>query len=133
MAEREYIQLSELNKKIEEVINTSFSDKTFWVVAEISGHKYYSNNDWHYFTLVEKIETSNVEVAKIKGKSWKQGSAKIKEFEKTSGQKFTNGIQVLVKVKVEFHLVYELSITLLDIDRVVASVGVPAIRRTPGQ
>jgi exodeoxyribonuclease VII large subunit len=116
MAEIEYIKLSELNKKIEEVINNAFSDKTFWIVAEISGHKYYGNNDWHYFTLVEKVETSNVEVAKIKAKSWKPGSARIREFERVSGQKFTNAIEVLIKVKVEFHAVYELSLTLLDID-----------------
>ena len=116
MPEIEYIKLSELNKKIEQVINSAFSDKTFWIVAEVSGHKYYSNNDWHYFTLVEKVETPNVEVAKIKGKSWKPGSARIKEFERVSGQKFTNAIQVLIKVKVEFHPVYELSLTLLDID-----------------
>lgn len=111
-----FLKLSELSQRIEDAINHQFSDSFFWVIAEISGHKFYANTDRHYFDLVEKLENSNTETAKIKSKSWSDGSQAIADFEKVTGQKFQNGIQVLVQVKVEYHKVYGLSCTLYNID-----------------
>ncbi len=37
-------------------------------------------------------------------------------FEETTGQLFTSGIKVLVKVTVQFHELYGYSLTVLDID-----------------
>lgn len=116
MEEIQSITLSELNNQIELVVNAAFKDKTYWIVAEVSGHKFYSNNDRHYFTLVEKMPDSQTEVAKLRAVSWQKGSRRIAEFEKTTGQKFTNGIQVLIKVEVVYHVIHELSLNLLDID-----------------
>jgi exodeoxyribonuclease VII large subunit len=115
LIEIQYIKLSELTLKIENLFRDSFNEH-YWVVAEISGHKFYANSDRHYFDLVEKIESSNVEAAKIKGKSWSEGSQSILFFEKSTGQKFQNGLQVLIKVKVEYHSIYGLSVTLMEID-----------------
>lgn len=44
------------------------------------------------------------------------GSQRIKLFEQETGQLFTNGIQVLVKVKIEFHKVYGMQLVMQDID-----------------
>lgn len=116
MSNQNYISLSDLNQKIEEHINLHFSDLFFWVVAEVSSHKFYQNSDRHYFDLVEKSKDSNIETAKIKAKSWHDGSEAIKIFEEKTGQKFQNGLQVLVQVKVEYHKIYGLSLTLYNID-----------------
>lgn len=116
MSNLNYISLSELNQKIEEHINLHFSDLFFWVLAEVSSHKFYQNSDRHYFDLVEKSKDSNIETAKLKAKSWSDGSEAIKIFEKNTGQKFQNGLQVLVQVKVEYHKIYGLSLTLYNID-----------------
>ena len=116
MTNLKYISLSELNQKIEEHINLHFSDLFFWVLAEVSSHKFYQNSDRHYFDLVEKSKDSNIETAKLKAKSWSEGSEAIKMFEKNTGQKFQNGLQVLVQVKVEYHKIYGLSLTLYNID-----------------
>ena len=113
---KKYYKLSELSQKIEEVISEQFSDSFFWVLAEVSGHKFYANTDRHYFDLVEKIENSNTETAKIKTKSWTEGSNAIKEFEHITGQKFENGLQILAQVKVEYHKIFGLSLTLYNID-----------------
>ncbi len=113
---KKYYKLSELSQKIEEVISEQFSDSFFWVLAEVSGHKFYANTDRHYFDLVEKIENSNTETAKIKTKSWTEGSNAIKEFEQITGQKFENGLQILAQVKVEYHKIFGLSLTLYNID-----------------
>lgn len=116
MEEINYIKLSELSRKIEQVFKQTFSNEFYWIVAEISGHKFYPDTDRHYFDLVEKTIGSEVEVAKFKAKSWSEGSVNIANFETQTGQTFQSGIQVLIKVKVEYHSLYGLSLTLIDID-----------------
>ena len=117
MSEIAYIKLSDLARQIEQVLNHTFGEKTFWIVAEISGHKFYPDKDRHYFDLVEKIENSSSEAAKVKGHSWTQGSQKISIFENETGEKFRDGLQVLINVKVNYHIAYGLSLTLRDIDQ----------------
>lgn len=89
----------------------------YWIVAEVSGHKFYPNQDRHYFEFIEKIVGSNEPIAKVSAVSWFQGSQHIKLFENATGQKFTNGLQVLVKVKVEFHSSFGFKLVLQDIDQ----------------
>lgn len=112
-----HIKLSDLTKKVSQVINQSFGSDFYWIIAEVSGHKFYPNQDRHYFDFVEKIENSNSETAKVKGIAWSSGSVAIKFFQKETGQQFTNGLQVLVKVKVEFNIIYGLQLILHDIDQ----------------
>lgn len=111
-----HIKLSELTKKIEEHIKQSFGTQFHWIVAEISSHKFYADPGRHYFDWVEKIEGQNVETAKVKGIAWAGGSQNIKKFEDETNQKFTNGIQVLAQVRVEFHSIHGFSLILVDID-----------------
>ncbi len=112
----ESITLSALAGKIGIAINNAFNSDYYWVVAEVSGHKFYSKEDRHYFDFIEKPDKNADPVAKIKGIAWKVGSQQIAVFENGTGQTFTNGIQVLAKVKVEFHNSFGLSLVLIDID-----------------
>jgi exodeoxyribonuclease VII large subunit len=41
---------------------------------------------------------------------------RIEEFEKNTGQAFTNNLHVLVQVSVDYHALYGLSVSVLDID-----------------
>jgi exodeoxyribonuclease VII large subunit len=116
MEEINYIKLSDLTKRIRQVINETFGEQTYWIVAELSGHKFYPDRDRHYFDLVEKIENSNTETAKVKANSWEQGSRQISLFENITGQTFGDGLQILACVKVNYHIVYGLSMTLIDVD-----------------
>lgn len=116
MEEIAFIKLSDLSRKIEQVFKQVFATEFYWIIAEVSGHKFYRDTDRHYFDLVEKSANSEVEVAKFKAKSWSEGSASIAQFEQQTGQTFQSGIQVLIKVKVEYHGLYGLSLTLLEID-----------------
>jgi exodeoxyribonuclease VII large subunit len=68
-------------------------------------------------TLIEKIEGSNFEATKLQNQAWREGSQAIKNFEETTGQKFKNGLQVLVKVLVNFHVFHGLALSILDIDQ----------------
>ena len=92
MSEVSYIKLSELTKRVVDVIKNTFNDY-YWIVAEISGHKFYANQDRHYFDFIEKVEEKTDPIAKISGVAWTSGSQQIKLFEEATGQQFTNGVQ----------------------------------------
>ena len=111
-----HIRLSELAEQIRGVIHNAFHGRRFWVVAEISGHKFYKDSNRHYLELVEKMEGNTTETAKIRTTVWSEGAVKIKHFEQQTGQVFKDGLKVLVNVRVEYHIIYGLSLTLEDID-----------------
>lgn len=112
----QHIKLSELNKQIQAVIESNFNELTLWVIADITNHSFKEKTNYHYFDFVEKAEDSNKLVAKISGKAWGTGSTKIREFERITGQRFTNNINVLVRVKVNYHIEFGLSLDVQDID-----------------
>ncbi|HZY81483.1 MAG TPA: exodeoxyribonuclease VII large subunit [Cyclobacteriaceae bacterium] len=111
-----HIRLSELNQKITTVIFGAFNNLSFWVVADVTSHSFRDQTGSHNFELVEKDPVSHTIVAKIRGKAWGNGTLRIEAFERQTGQKFTNNINVLVNVSVEFHPVYGLQLNLNDID-----------------
>lgn len=116
MGSEKHIKLSELNSKINDAITDRFKGQTFWVIADITNHSYKADKKSHYFELVEKGTTTNSIVAKIVGKAWGTGSMHLSDFEKNTGQRFTNNINVLVLVSVDYHPLYGLSLNVLDID-----------------
>src|SRR5262249_13024244 len=115
-ATHRHIRLSELNHKIGTAIFNTFGNISYWVVADVTSHSFRDQKGYHSFVLVEKDPVSNRMLAQIPGKAWGYGSERIEAFEKQTGQKFTNNINVLVNVTVEFHPVYGLQVTLVDID-----------------
>jgi exodeoxyribonuclease VII large subunit len=111
-----HIRLSELNQKISVAIFSAFSNHSYWVVADVTSHSFREQKGYHGFVLVEKDPVSNRILAQIPGKAWGYGSERIDAFERQTGQKFTNNINVLVNVSVEYHPVYGLQVNLVDID-----------------
>ena len=112
-----HIKLSELSHRIEDVLKQHFSVQFFWVVAEVSGHKFYASNARHYFEFVEKAEGMHEPLAKFRAVAWSAGSESIRKFEEATLQQFTNGIQVLARVKVEYHAVHGLTLVLQEVDQ----------------
>ena len=109
-------KLSELTATIGKVLTDAFQADVFWVIGEVSSHKFYADQDRHYLELIEKTPDAKDPIAKVKCIAWKEGSKQIELFEKTTGQTFSNNIQILVKVKVSFHGAYGLSLIVSDID-----------------
>lgn len=116
MTEIQHIKLSDLTRKVEDVIKQTFNS-TYWIIAEISDHNNYIDSVRHYFQFVEKEEGKNEPIAKVRAVAWTQGSQAIKYFEQETGQKFTNGLQVLVNVKIEFHSAHGFQLILTDINK----------------
>lgn len=111
-----YIKLSELAAIVGQVLDARFGAAGYWVLAEVSGHQYKQQKNYHSFELVEKREDTDGLLAKFSAKAWGAGSTKVQEFEKKTGQRFTSNIQVLAKVKVVFHHQYGLALDLIDLD-----------------
>jgi exodeoxyribonuclease VII large subunit len=114
--EPKHLRLSELTSEIEQVLKSVFSTKGFWVIADVTSHSFKANSNTHHFDLVEKDSKSNDIIAKVASKAWGSASSKIHQFERLTGQKFTNNIQVLLYVTVEYHASYGLKLNVNDID-----------------
>lgn len=110
------LRLSQLTAGISDAVQQAFKQQQFWVIADITNHSYKAEKNYHNFDMVEKEAGSANLLAKISGKAWGVGSRQITNFEEQTGQRFTNNIQVLALVAVEYHAVYGLSVNLLDID-----------------
>lgn len=110
------LKLSDLNALVQKTIQRNFENQYYWIIADVSNHTYKSEKGFHHFELVEKSEDAQVLLARIPAKAWGQGALHIKNFEKITGQQFTNHIHVLLKVEVTFHQVFGLSLQVLDID-----------------
>lgn len=86
------------------------------MIADVTNHTFKPSSAYHYFELVEKDAHSNELLARFSSKAWGSGSRQIEQFEKITGQRFGNNIQVLVQVRVGFHGVYGLQLQLIAID-----------------
>ena len=111
-----HIRLSQLNFEIQKTLDDAFNNRFYWVIADVTNHSFKEKNNYHYFDLVEKHPGTTDIVAKISGKAWGLGSSRIRDFERITGQKFTNNINVLVQVKVSYHPVFGLAVDIQNID-----------------
>lgn len=109
------LSLLELNSLVRRSLEQCLPDE-YWVQAELSDVR--SNSTGHcYLEFIQKDPRSNNMIAKARGMIWNNIFRLLKPyFEETTGQLFTSGIKVLVKVTVQFHELYGYSLTVLDID-----------------
>lgn len=114
--ERDSLSLLELNQKIKRTLEKGFLDN-YWIKAEMSDVRVNASSGHCYLEFVEKEPLTEQLVAKVRGTIWARVFRMLKPyFESETGQLFTSGIKVLVLVSVEFHEVYGLNLTVLDID-----------------
>lgn len=109
------LSLSELNLQVRDAIKDRLSD-SYWVRAETSDVR--RNRNGHcYLEFVEKDVVTNSIIAKARGVIWSNVYEMLSAyFEKETGQIFTSGLNVLVRVSVDFHELYGYSLTVVDID-----------------
>lgn len=110
------IRLSELTNQIRQAIDGVFGGHTFWVIADVTSHTYKEQNNYHYFELVEKDKNAARILSRVSARAWGNAAVNIANFEKATGQKFKNDINVLVQVAVQYTPAFGLQLNLLDID-----------------
>lgn len=106
--------LLELTQSIERLINHTYS-KSYWVTAEISRLNLYPKSGHCYPELVEK--SNNQIVAEIRSTIWAGTYKRIDQvFKSVTGEKLTDGMQVMFRVEVKFSPKHGVSLNILDID-----------------
>ena len=110
------LSLVELNQRIHMTLEQAFPD-TYWVRAEMSDVRENSASGHCYLEFIEKDPRSGQLLAKVRGAIWAKTFRLLKPyFEMETGQRFISGLKVLVRVTVDFHELYGLSLTVVDID-----------------
>jgi len=111
----ESLSLSELNRRVKSAIR-DYLPETYWIRAETSDVR--RNQNGHcYLEFIEKDAATHSIVAKARGMIWSNVFQMLSlYFERESGQPFTSGLNVLVRVSAEFHELYGFSLTVVDID-----------------
>jgi exodeoxyribonuclease VII large subunit len=110
------VKLSELTKEIADVVNGHFGHKFYWVIAEVTSHRFVAKNGYHYFELSEKHGPAQTNITKISCTALSVGSEAIRNFESYTRQKFDNNLEVMVKIKVDYSIEYGLRTILQDVD-----------------
>jgi exodeoxyribonuclease VII large subunit len=109
------LSLSQLNSHVRDAIRTCLPE-TYWVRAETSDVR--RNQNGHcYLEFVEKDAKTQSLIAKARGMIWSNVFQMLSGyFEAETGQTFTSGLKVLVRVSADFHELYGYSLTVTDID-----------------
>lgn len=120
------VTLYDLNTQIKELIQNNLN--SFWVVSEISDLNI--NYSGHcYLELIQKDDNQEKIIAKARATIWNKTFRMIKPyFESTTGQPLESGLKIMVRVTVEFHEVYGLSLNIIDIEPTY-TVGEVALRK----
>ncbi len=108
------ITLEALNKKIKGLIKDGIDSQ--WVIAEIS--EMTVNYSGHcYLELIQKSDKTDQIIARMRAIIWSNTFRRLQPyFESTTGRALTDGIQIMIRVVVEFHEVYGLSLNVVDIE-----------------
>lgn len=110
-----HMTLAELQASIRTALAEAFGDAV-WVSAEIADIK--TNSSGHcYLELIEKGDTDGIARAQARGVIWRSRYPHIAgRFEAESGQRLASGIRILIRVAVNYHELYGLSLQIIDID-----------------
>lgn len=114
MATTRRLPLSTLAALVQASIEQVFGDETFWVIAEITDVKRYEQKRWCFLKFVEKQRDQLL--TEMQGVFWAQAYQQIHQFERRTGQRFENGLEISCRVAVRFHPRYGLKLEVLEID-----------------
>ena len=110
------LTLTELNHNIKQALLDALPD-TYWVRAETSEVRVNNYSGHCYLEFIEKDERTGQIAARARATIWARQYAIIRPyFEEETGRPFGSGLKVLVRVAVEYHPLYGLSLTVHDID-----------------
>jgi exodeoxyribonuclease VII large subunit len=123
----EKLSLTELQQIIRDSLYISLPDM-YWVTAEISEIK--ENFSGHcYLELIEKNPVEQNITSKVRAIIWSNRYRFLKIlFRDVTGEQLCEGLKILVKVKIEYHELYGLSLVITDIDPAY-TVGEMALKR----
>ena len=108
------LSLSQLLGLVQDVFDGQFAGQSFWVRCEVTDVKRYDTKNWCFCKLLEK--KGGQVVAETPGVFWQQGYLHIRRFEKATGRKFEDGIEISALTLVKFHPKFGFKLEILEID-----------------
>lgn len=123
---RETISLLQLSTLMKQQMDGFFSTKTFWVKAEIKDLRYNEAKKYYLLSLVEKPVSGPV--FSMRATVWRSGIDSLKVFEQSAGVRLHDGMEVLVKLEVKYHLNYGITLNILSFD-IGYTIGAMAMLR----
>lgn len=106
--------LHELNEFIKRILAFNLPDE-IWVQCELAQVGYSRGN--YYIDLIEKDDNGDVIVAQSQAALWKSDYTRLKKKHGSDLEDvLQEGLEVMIKVKVEFHERYGLKLVIKDID-----------------
>jgi len=123
----EKLSLTQLQLIIKDSLYLSLPD-FYWVIAEIAEIK--ENSAGHcYLELIEKQTDEKNIRSRAKAIIWSSRYRFLKSFfENITGETLREGFKILVKIKIEYHEIYGLSLVIFDIDPAF-TIGEMAVKR----
>jgi exodeoxyribonuclease VII large subunit len=110
----EKIKLSELAYTIQSTLADKFEGRFIWVTAQITDVKIQTSVRRCYLKFIEK--SGQQITAELRGVFWSKAFDQIEDFEKLTGQKFADGLEITCLVAVRFHEKYGLNLDVLQIE-----------------
>ena len=112
---REMLSLYELQEKVRMAV-APLSQGFIWITAEISEIKRNASGHW-YLELADYDKENRTLNAKARAMIWSRNAAMLVPFfENATGAPLAAGMQVLLKVQVQYSVLYGLSLNITDID-----------------
>lgn len=109
------LTLLELNRKIKSALDNHF-DAPIWLVAEINNINLHRSGHC-YLELVQKANESDKIVAQTRATIWSTQYRFISSyFNSVTGGNIGKGMNVLIKVSVDYHELYGISLNVREID-----------------
>jgi len=107
-------KLSELAASVREAIEEAFGFEAVWVTAQLSDVKIQAGLRRCYLRMIER--TGEEITTDFKANIWTKSFSQIEEFERATGQKFRDGLEVTAQVAVRYNPRYGLSLEILKLD-----------------
>ena len=121
----EYIDLYQLQGLLKQGVASLFPD-ALWVKAEIASLGVRTNG--HCYLELSQSGPSGV-IAKVRGAIWRQNWPFISQyFKAVTGEELKAGVEVLVRVRVSYHELYGMALTIDEINPEF-TVGARELRR----
>ena len=105
--------LQELNYRIGSAILAARDTQQVWVAAELMD---VSCKGGHFYMELVQKDSQGVPLAKSRAMIWRSQTRQVTEFERITGQRFTSGIKVRLRVSATMHSVFGLSLNITEID-----------------
>ncbi len=112
---RQSFTLLELNQQIKAAINNNF-ESPVWLVAEVNNINFHKSGHC-YLELVQKSEFSDKIIAQMRATIWSSQFGYISTFfSSITGRDLNKGMNILIKVSIDFHELYGISLNIREIE-----------------